>query len=288
MSFQSHTVAPNGVDLHVRTFGPDDGYPILLLHGWPDSSRCWERVAPLLEGYRLVMPDQRAFGRSAMPDDLEAYRMQSLLGDVVGLLDWAGAAKASIVGHDFGGAVAWQAAAWLPDRFDAGVVIASPHPGHFRQVAAGNVPQLMKGFYAWLMQTDDGVSLLTQDDGRLMARFAFGGALPPEAVEAYRLEWTADPDRLRAMANWYRANYSPRFLDPGADISIRNARIPVRYIHGAKDFAFVPELATGSAAFVDADADEHVLEDGSHWMPQAQPEKVAALVADWVERHRLP
>lgn len=286
MRFQSHTVTPNGVDLHVRTLGPEDGYPLLLLHGWPDSSRCWEDVAPLLDGYRLLIPDQRAFGRSAMPDDLDAYRMQALLGDVVGLLDWAGAARASIVGHDFGGAVAWQAAAWLPDRFDSGVVIASPHPGHFRRVAAGNVAQLAKGFYAWLMQTDDGVALLTQDEARTMARFAFGSALPPEVVEEYRLEWTADPGRLRAMANWYRANYSPSFLDPANDIVLRQARIPVRYVHGAKDFAFVPELATGSAAFVDAEADEHVLDEASHWMPRTHPEELAALIREWVDAHR--
>ncbi|NND84869.1 MAG: alpha/beta fold hydrolase, partial [Acidimicrobiia bacterium] len=285
MSFQSHTVAPNGVDLHVRTFGPEDGYPILLLHGWPDSSRCWERVAPLLGGFRLVMPDQRAFGRSGMPEGVDAYRMQAILGDALGLLDWVGAPKASIVGHDFGGAVAWQAAAWLPDRFDAGVVIASPHPGRFREVAAGNLTQVMKGFYAWLMQTDDGLSLLTQDDARFMATFAFGTAIPPEEVEEYRLEWTAVPGRLAAMANWYRANYSPAFLDPGNEVSIRPARIPIRYVHGAKDFAFVPELATGSAAHTEGAFDEHVLEDASHWMPQTHPERIAELIRGWVERH---
>ena len=286
MNHQTHRVATNGAELHVVTSGPADGHPVLLLHGWPDSSRCWSRVAPLLSQYRLIIPDQRAFGRSSMPEGVEAYRMRALLGDVVALLDWAGANRASIVGHDFGGAVVWQAASWLADRLDAAVVFASPHPGRFREVAAGNVEQLMKGFYAWLMQTDEGVSLLTQDEARMMARFAFGGALEVEEAEAYRREWTADAGRLAAMASWYRANYSPAFIDPGVDLTIRPAQIPVRYVHGERDSAFVPEMATGSAAFVDAPAEDHVMEGASHWMPQTRPEEVAAHITEWVERHR--
>ncbi len=282
-----HRLEVNGTTLFVRDLGPAEAYPLLLLHGWPDSSRCWDRVADMLEGeYRLIIPDQRAFGRSAMPAGVDAYRMRELLGDVLGLLEWAGAARASVVGHDFGGSVAWQAGAWLGDRLDSIVVFASPHPGRFREVSAGNLHQMVKAFYSWLMQTDRGLALLAQDEARVLARFAFGGALPPEEIEAYRTEWTADPGRLAAMANWYRANYSPDLLNPEVDLSIRRSVVPSLYVHGEHDAAFVPEMATGSSAFVEADAEDRVMPGASHWMPQTRADEVAAHIRDWVERHR--
>ncbi len=282
-----HVVEINGTDLFVRAIGPDNGYPLLLLHGWPDSSRCWTRVAALLErDFRLIIPDQRAFGRSGMPVGVESYRMKELLGDVAGLLDWAGASRASIVGHDFGGSVAWQAGAWLADRLDSIVVFASPHPGRFREVAAGNLSQMMKAFYSWLLQTDRGLALLAQDDGNVLVRFAFAGELPADEAEAYRQEWIADSRRLAAMANWYRANYSPDFLNPDVELSIRPSRVPSLYVHGEKDFAFVPEMAAGSAAFVDAEAEDRIMPGASHWMPQTRPEEVAAHITDWVGRFR--
>ncbi len=287
MTDQAHELEVNGISLFVRTAGPDDGYPLLLLHGWPDSSRCWDRVSALLApDYRLIIPDQRAFGRSAMPDGIESYRMKELLGDVTGLLDWAGANRAAIVGHDFGGSVTWQAGAWLAERLDSIVVFASPHPGRFRDVAAGNLGQMMKSFYSWLLQTDRGLALLAQDDARLMARFAFAGELPADEVEAYRQEWTADPGRLAAMANWYRANFTPDFLNPEVDLSIRPSRVPSLYVHGEKDFAFASEMATGSAAFVEAEAEDRVMPGASHWMPQMRSEDVAAHIRDWVERFK--
>lgn len=281
------TIAPNGVDLHVEVHGPDDGYPIVALHGWPDSVRCWDRVAPLLAGrHRVIAYDQRGFGRSGMPEDPRAYRVGEAVRDLAGVLEWAGARRASVVGHDFGGAVAWSAASALADRLDAVVVVAAPHPGRMRQVTGGDVRQWRNGFYAWLMQTDDGLDLLTRDEGRPMARFAFGGALPAEEVEAYRVEWFDPPERVRRMANWYRASYSPLIMNPDTPIDMPRCPLPARYVHGGRDFAFVPELATGSGAWVDGPYDEVLLADAPHWIPQTAPEVLAELVVDWVDRHR--
>jgi pimeloyl-ACP methyl ester carboxylesterase len=283
------TIIPNGVNLHVEVHGPDDAYPVVLLHGWPDSVRCWDRVVPILaERYRVIAYDQRGFGRSDMPEDVAEYRISRSVGDLAGVLTWAGAERATVVGHDFGGAVAWSAAAALADRRDAVVVLASPHPGRMREVTGTDVRQLRNGFYSWLMQTEEGLDLLIRDEGRLIGRFAFAGALAPEDVEAYRAEWLDPPERIRRMANWYRAAYSPLVMNPDTPIDPPRCSIPARYVHGAKDWAFVPDLATGSGEWVDAEYDEVLLPDAPHWMPQVEPDEVARLITDWVERHREP
>lgn len=283
------TIIPNGVDLHVEVHGPEDGYPIVLLHGWPDSVRCWDRVVPLLaDRYRVIAYDQRGFGRSGMPDDVADYRISRAVGDLAGVLTWAGAGQATVVGHDFGGAVAWSAAAALADRLDAVVVLASPHPGRMREVTGTDIRQLRNGFYSWLMQTDEGLDLITRDGARLIARFAFAGALPEDEVEAYRAEWHHPPHRIRRMANWYRAAYSPLVMNPDTPIEPPRCPIPARYVHGGKDWAFVPELATGSGAWVDGPYDEVILPEAPHWMPQVDPGTVAELIAEWVERHGRP
>ncbi len=280
-------VTPNGVDLHVEVHGPEDGYPLVLLHGWPDSVRCWDRVVPLIaDRYRVIAYDQRGFGRSGMPEDVGAYRIAEAVKDLAGVLGWAGVERASVVGHDFGGAVAWSAAAALSPWLDSIVVLASPHPGRMRAVTTSDVRQLRNGFYSWLMQTDDGLDLITRDDARLIAQFAFAGALPPDEVEAYRAEWLDPPARIRRMANWYRASYSPLVMNLDTPIDPPRCPLPARYVHGAKDWAFVPELATGSGKWVDGAYDEVLVDDAPHWMPQVVPERVAELVVDWVERHR--
>ena len=91
---EQHDLSINGVNLHTRISGDPDAPPLLLLHGWPDSGRCWAKVVPLLaDRYRVIVPDMRGFGASDAPPDLEAYRMQVLLGDVTGLIEWAEATR---------------------------------------------------------------------------------------------------------------------------------------------------------------------------------------------------
>jgi pimeloyl-ACP methyl ester carboxylesterase len=162
---------------------------LLLLHGWPDSGRCWTKVAPLLaDRYRIVVPDLRGFGGSDAPTDLEAYRMPVLLGDIAGLIEWGGGGPAFVVGHDFGGALTWQVATWLGDRVSRAVVLAAPHPLRMRRAGAGSVEQLSRSFYVWLMQSGEaGLRLLASDDFAMLARFAFGSSpgFTSEDLEAW-------------------------------------------------------------------------------------------------------
>ncbi len=281
-----HDVNANGVRLHVATAGPEDGPPLLLLHGWPESRRAWDPVIPLLEeDFRLIVPDQRGFGRSDRPEGTDAYAMGTLVGDVAALIDWTGHERVGLVGHDLGAAVSWASGVLIPNRATRIVAMCAPHPQHFHRVGAGNVGQIHRAFYVWLMHAGEaGERLLSANDFDLLAAWAFAGSgVAPEAIEAYKEEWR-QPGAFHAMAEWYRATYTPDLFNPDVELRLPKVRVPVRYVHGERDMAFVAEMATGSGDFVAAEYDEVLLEGASHWVVHERPREVAELIRDWMGR----
>ncbi len=283
-SLTHHRVPAAGVELHIVTAGPDDAPPLLLLHGWPDSWRCWEAVIPLLaEEFRLIVPDQRGFGESDAPEGTESYAIGMCVADTTLVLDYFEVERAGLVGHDFGGAVAWAAAALVPDRFDRAVILASPHPMRLRAAAIENPRQMALSFYVWLLHMGRrGEALLAADGYRRLAEWAFAGSrVPDEVIEGHIVRWS-EPGRFHAMAEWYRASFPPELFNPDAQFELPPCPIPVRYIHGARDLAFVAEAATGSAGHVAAESDEVVIEEATHWLAWDVPDRVTALIREWM------
>src|ERR1700687_1100438 len=142
-------VEVNGVGLEVQDEG--NGTPVLLLHGWPDSGRLWRNQVPALTGagFRCIVPDLRGFGESDKPDDVAAYALPNLVGDVVGLLDQLGVARVHVIGHDWGSALAWVTASLVPDRVDHLVALSVGFPTAF---AAAGLEQREKSWYMLLFQ----------------------------------------------------------------------------------------------------------------------------------------
>jgi pimeloyl-ACP methyl ester carboxylesterase len=277
-------ISPCGVELHVSIAGLEDGPPLVLLHGWPEDHRCWRSVALLLgDRYRLLMPDQRGFGRSGMPEGTAAYSMATLLGDLLGLLDHFGIERAGIVGHDVGGALAWSAGSFAPQRFTRAVILSAPHPLHLRRAGIDDPSQLRRAFYAWLLNAGEaGEALLAADGFRRLTDWAFGGSSVPESLlEEYRELWL-QPGRFHAMGGWYRANYRPDLFNPDLPLRLPPVRVPVRYLQGEEDPAFVPGAARGSGEHVAAEYDEQVLAGIGHWLPHDVPALVAGVVDDWM------
>ena len=136
-----------GVGIAYEVHGDDAGTPVLLLHGFPDSGRCWRNQVPALTeaGYRVVVPDLRGFGASDKPAAVDDYNLLVLGGDVAAVLDDAGAAKAHVVGHDWGAALTWVVATFLADRVDHAVAMSVGHPGVF--LTAGGMTQREKSWY---------------------------------------------------------------------------------------------------------------------------------------------
>src|SRR6478672_2127138 len=119
----------------VRDEGPADGDVVILLHGFPQTNACWDGVIPTLTeaGFRVLAPNQRGYSSRARPNGRRSYAAHNLVDDVLALADAAGAERFHVVGHDWGGAVAWYCAMWHPERVRSVTVLATPHPAAFRK-----------------------------------------------------------------------------------------------------------------------------------------------------------
>jgi pimeloyl-ACP methyl ester carboxylesterase len=282
---QSERVTSGGVGLQVWVDGPDDAPPLLLLHGWPETHLCWEAVAPRLsDRFRLLMPDLRGFGNSDMPEGTDAYSLRVVTADVLAILHHFGVTRAGVVGHDFGGVVAWTLGTFAPASVSGMVIMCSPHPLRMREAAIADPSQWSRSFYAWLMHAGpEGEALLASDDFRTLAHWAFRGSqVPDETIARYRESW-AEPGRFHAMAEWYRTNFRPSLFNPDAPApKLPPVTVPTRYLHGEMDQAFVPSAGHGSGDYVSAEYREEVVPGAGHWLPHDQPDLVATAIAEWL------
>src|ERR1700712_2582822 len=143
------TIATNGIHLHVVEAGPARGPLLILLHGFPEFWYGWHRqIEPLAAaGYHVVVPDQRGYNLSDKPEGIAAYNIDTLARDIVGLIDEAGAAKAYVAGHDWGGAVAWWLGIKHPERIEKLVLLNIPHPQVMRRALLKDSVQRKKSSY---------------------------------------------------------------------------------------------------------------------------------------------
>jgi pimeloyl-ACP methyl ester carboxylesterase len=264
-------IEANGISLYVEDHG--DGVPVVLLHGFPDSSRLWRRQVPFLaeHGFRAIVPDLRGYGRSDRPDDVAAYRLRTVVGDVTGMLDALGVARAHVVGHDWGAAVAWLTATLCPDRVSKLVVLSVPHP-----LVPATLRQLEMAWYMLFFQFAGVAEETVQyDDWAWLRMFSRGDG----DIE----QWIADlsrPGALTAALNWYRANVAPR--PPGPRPALPDVTAPTMAIWSAGDHYLDGARVEQSAAHVSGPWRYEEIPDASHWIPVDAPDRVNNLLLDWL------
>jgi pimeloyl-ACP methyl ester carboxylesterase len=255
----------DGVELAVLDEGTGDA--VLLLHGFPDSGRLWRHQIPTLTdaGFRVVAPDLRGFGASEKPADVSDYRIGRSVADMVALLDALEIEKAHVVGHDWGAAVAWALALLAPQRVDRLVVMSVGHPGVKR-----TLEQREKSWYMLLFQFPEAEAILQQNDSALLREWA---ASHPE-LDLERFDLTAG-------LNWYRANLHPR-----RELEPPRALPPVQAdtlgIWSTGDRYLLERGMTESAHHVEGRWRYERVEDAGHWMQLDQPERVNALLLDFL------
>ncbi len=262
------TFRTDGLSFDLRDAGPPDGTPVVLLHGFPQDSSCWDAVAPALHvaGLRTLAPDQRGYSPGARPQQVGAYRLRRCVDDIVALLDAAGLDKAHVVGHDWGGAVAWGMGGWYPDRTTSLTVVSTPHPSAMTQ-ALRSPQQLSRSWYMGAFQLPVVPELaLRQLSGVMLRRTGLPAALADRCSKRLR-----EPGAATGMLNWYRV--LPRSLRDAVPAST----VPTTYLWGREDFALGPKAAhltaqhvSGPYTFVDV--------KGGHWLPELQPSSVADAV----------
>ena len=256
-----YVTAPDGVRIHVTATGPADGRRIVLLHGFPDSSQGWrEQMAPLARaGFRVLAPDLRGYGRSDCPRGIDAYTLDKLVADVLAV---GGPEPFDLVGHDWGGIVAFAAAAWHPARVRALTILNAPHLDAVPGVLARDRAQIRRSAYvAFFQLTGVAEFLLRRRDFRLLAAMLRVTARPDtfsaDRIASYREEW-ARPGRLTAMLDYYRA------LVRRSHPPLGRIKVPTQILWGMHDPALGYALAEASLALCD-DGRLTRLEAASHW-----------------------
>lgn len=266
-------IRPGEVELSVTLAGT--GPPLLLLHGFPDSAEVWRFQIPALAeaGYRVIAPDLRGFGRSEAPAGRAAYRMERILGDVLGLLAALEIrAPVAVVGHDWGAAVGWLLCLQHPQRVAKLAALSVGHPAAYR---SAGLRQKLKGWYILAFQWKGVAERMVAADG-----FRFLRRVQPTAEDGRR--WVADlsrPGRLTAALDWYRAN-----LRPFLRASFPEAQVPVMGVFSTRDPALTEEQMTGSARHVRAEWRYVRMEGVGHWLQIERPEETTALLLDWLGR----
>lgn len=261
----------DGLTFDVRVEGNPDGETVVLLHGFPQHGSCWDAVWPHLvaASYRVVLPDQRGYSPGARPSGRAAYRMSALVGDVLALLDQLGVERVHLVGHDWGGAVAWTLAGTHPERLHSLTVVSTPHPRALLTALATSRQALLSWYILFFQLPRVPELALLAFRGRLLHRVLRRSGLGEGEARA-AVHRMRRPGALTAALNWYRA--VP--LQPLADR--RPVQLPTLYVWGAADFALGRAAATGTARQVRGPYTFLEVPAGSHWLPEQEPERLVA------------
>jgi pimeloyl-ACP methyl ester carboxylesterase len=256
--------------------GPEGGELVLLLHGFPETSFEWRTQIDALAaaGYRAVAPDQRGYTPGARFDDLTEYHVFHLAADVGRFADALGAERFHLVGHDWGGFVAWWAAGRFPRRVRTLTVVSTPHPGAFVAAYHGDTDQRERSSYMDWFRTPDAEAAWLADDAAIL-RAAHQGHAADGGEEYVRFFSADDGAALTGGLNWYRAN---DFTDDTGPITV-----PTLYVWSDDDVALGRDAAEATGSFVEGPYRFEVLEGVSHWIPEEAPEALNRLLLEHLQ-----
>lgn len=282
----SRKLSANGLDFLIDEAGEGDKVA-LFLHGFPEARQCWSEQLPHLArlGWRAVAPDLRGYGGTTRPAAKADYAIDRLVDDVAGLFDALGARRRVLIGHDWGGVIAWQVALRGRASLDGLVILNAPHPAVFHRVLHDGWRQKLKSWYVAFFQLPAIPEWqLTTGGGRFLVNALAGQAkaFSPELLETYRRN-ILQPGAATAMLNYYRANAATLAAAPVPGPPLE---VPTLMIWGEDDVALDIALTEGNEAHV-ADFTLRRIPEASHWVLQDAPDQVNAVLADWLARKAL-
>lgn len=271
-------IEASGFVFDARAAGPENGEPVLLLHGFPSSSWEWklQLEALGLAGYRVVAPNQRGYSPGARPLALEDYEISNLIADVLNIADELGWDRFHLVGHDWGAAVAWGVGGLSPDRLLTLNPISVPHPDAFAaELADMTSCQYQASAYFDFFISPGFENTFVANDASFL-RSIFEG-VPIDDVDVHVAE-IGNLDAIRSGLNWYRANVS---RDNGLTTEpVGLIRVPTMFIWSDADTALCREGAEATADYIDAPYRFEVIEGVNHWVPENAGPEVSELLLD--------
>lgn len=277
----------NGVLIHYVEAGAAEAPLVILLHGFPDFWWGWRhQIGPLADaGFRVVAPDQRGYNLSGKPLGFRAYDLDVLASDVFALAESLGSTRTRLVGHDFGGLVAWQAATRNPDRVERLGIINAPHPDVVGSYMLRHPTQMMRSLYAGFFQLPFMPETVLSAGNYSAMRQALTGSseknvFSSDDLERYRQAW-AEPGALTAMLNWYRA------LPARQGLRDSRVHVPAMVIWGLRDRFLEKGLADESLALCDR-GQFLGFDRASHWVHLEEAPAVNAALAAFLQAEPRP
>jgi pimeloyl-ACP methyl ester carboxylesterase len=249
----------DGLVFDVRDGGPPDGEPVVLLHGFPQDSSAFDRMAPLLHdaGLRTLAPDQRGYSPGARPAGRSPYRLRAVTGDVLALLDAAGLESAHVVGH--------------PGRVRTLTSLSTPHPAAAGRAVLTSDQGLRSSYMAAFQVPFLPERLLLARDGAALRGVLESGGLPDDAVTRY-VDRMRSPGALSAALAWYRA------IPLAARDTVGTVTVPTLHVWSTGDLFLGPAATAGTRRHVTGPYRLEVLEGVPHWIPELAAERTAELV----------
>ena len=284
----------NGVRLHYVRRG--QGAPVILLHGFPEFWYGWRaQIADLGRDHDVVAPDMRGYNLSSKPAEVEAYRVGCLVADVRALGRHLGFQRFNLVGHDWGGVVAWAYACAHPDDLDSLTIVNAPHPAVFARELARSPEQQRASEYMNLFRNDKAERVMSENGYARLARMFWEERpdLYDEADRAAYLAAWSEPGALTGGLNYYRAsNLHPSAAGEAPPVLARDpallrVRVPTQVIWGERDHFLLTGNLDGLSEYV-PDLVVHRVPDATHWIAHEKPELVGGLIRDFVARRARP
>ena len=262
----------SGVKIHYVTRG--QGPLLVLLHGFPDYWYTWRKQIPeLAEPFQVVAIDLRGYNESDKPEGVENYAMPKLVGDVKAVVEHFGKKQAVIVGHDWGGGIAWMFAMQHPEMTDRLIILNVPHPVALARELATNPEQQNASAYARFFQTKDAAATLTAEE---LTFWVTDAEAKVKYVEAFR------KSSFEAMLNYYKANFPREPYKPAGEMP--KVKCSVLMIHGLKDVALLPGGLNDTWRWVEKDFTLVTIPDAGHFVQQDAAAFVTREMIRWLTR----
>jgi pimeloyl-ACP methyl ester carboxylesterase len=294
-------VETNGIKLHTVLIG--SGKPLILLHGFPDFWYGWKDIMlGLKDDYRLIVPDMRGYNLSDKPQGIENYSLELLINDIKGLSESLNLGKFYLVGHDWGGPIAWAFAGMFPELLEKLILINGPHPLVIRDLIANDNDQRNASSYIFEFIKPDSANKLMENDFQILKAVLnmdfqnLAGLLRGSGIDDFSkipkrakslskfdeekyVEAWSQPGAVNAGLDYYRASVTEQLIEKGWSGEIN---VPTLVIHGMNDVALTPKILNGLEGYV-KDLKIVKIEDASHWVMVDTPDIVNSNIRKFIE-----